>query len=111
METIKVWLKNLLHTNHRLMNNFLHKRCRMKIMGEMTKIGFVDKNGVDLKVGHTVKTFDSKGKKWIGKIVPEDPKRIVAHPFLKSGRTLYMFESNYGTWISDQKYASELEII
>lgn len=75
------------------------------------KIGFHDKNGKALMVGHRVKTFDSKGKEWIGKIVPVDPKTIAESSVVKNGGILYAFKSNYETWINDQEYASELEIV
>ena len=41
-------------------------------------IGFVDKNGLPLRENQVVKTFDRTGKKWIGKIVPVDPDRVIS---------------------------------
>ena len=74
------------------------------------KIGFKDKNGTDLHEGQTVQTFDKTGKKWRGKIVKVNPKHIVKSA-VEAGGILYAFKSNYETWISNQEYASELEII
>ena len=76
-----------------------------------TMIGFVDKNGLPLRENQVVKTFDRTGKKWIGEIVPVDPDRVISSSIMKSGGVLYAFESNYQTWINNQEYASELEII
>ena len=74
-------------------------------------IGFRDKNGKGLKVGHTARAYDRTGKEWIGKIVQVDPEKIVKSLVVKNGGILCAFRSNYETWINDQKYASELEII
>ena len=73
------------------------------------KIGFKDKNGNDLRVGQEVKTYDSKGNEWIGKIVPAS--RVVRSSIIDAGGVQYAFKSNYETWINDQAYASELEIM
>ena len=75
------------------------------------QIGFVDKNGKALKEGHMVQTFDNRGKKWIGHIVPVDPKKAINSSMVSAGKILYAFKSNYETWINDQDYTSELEII
>ena len=76
-----------------------------------TMIGFVDKNGKALKERQIIKTFYKTGKRWVGQIVRVDPKRILNSPITNDGGILYAFESNYQTWINDQRYASELEII
>jgi hypothetical protein len=73
------------------------------------KIGFTDQAGNDLCEGDKVITHDHTGKKWRGRIVKVDPNTITEHPFLKTGKTLYGFESsNLITWINDQEYASTL---
>jgi len=66
-------------------------------------IGFKDKNNKFLRVGQTVRTCDSKGKEWIGKIAACCPTPNHALSFA--------FRSNYDIFIHDQEYASELEII
>jgi hypothetical protein len=78
-----------------------------RVLGE--KIGFKDKVGEDLRVGHKVKTYDSKGKEWVGEIVPTSLKG--SSPIIRAGGIQYAFKSNYETWIHDQEYASELEIM
>jgi len=77
----------------------------------MKNIGFKDKNGDDLKEGHKVRTFDKTGKEWTGLIAPiKNPERA-SSPILRARGIQYAFRSNYDTWINDQKFASELEII
>ena len=75
----------------------------------MTKIGFEDKNGKDLCLNDWVKTYDSTGQEWQGKIVR------VSEPFTSpikaNGGIQCAFKSNYDTWIVNQEYASELEIM
>ncbi len=75
------------------------------------KIGFKDKNGRDLKIGQTCKTYDRTGKKWIGKIVPVNPLNINWSLIVDAGGIQYAFSANYETWINNQEYASTLEII
>jgi hypothetical protein len=75
------------------------------------KIGFKDKNGKDLRVGHRCRTYDSTGGEWFGTIVPVPTERIVESAIVKAGGIQYGFQSNYITWINNQKYASTLEVI
>lgn len=77
------------------------------------EIGFYDKNKIQIREGDTVQTFDKKGKRWVGTIIPEDPSKIVRSSVVENGGTLYVFKPSlsYGTWINDQNYASTLEII
>ena len=71
------------------------------------KTGFKDKNGKDLFVGDTVRTYDRKGKRWVGKIIVVNPKLVI-----RGSNPQFAFESkNYATWINNQEYASELEIL
>jgi len=77
----------------------------------MAKIGFFDKNGRDIRHGDKVVTKDSKGKTWVGSIVLVDQRGVIRSPVVEAGGIQYAFQSNYGTWINDQGYASELEIL
>lgn len=77
----------------------------------MKKIGFKDKNGNDLIEGQYVKTYDRKGKLWVGTIAKVPLDKIHRSPITEAGGIQYAFESNYQTWINTQEYASELEII
>ncbi len=75
------------------------------------KIGFKDKDGQDLKVGKTCRTYDRTGKEWIGTIVPVNPLNINRSSIVDAGGIQYAFSTNYETWINNQEYASTLEII
>ena len=74
-----------------------------------SQIDFKDMHGVDIRCGDTVRTYDKTGNKWVGCIQRVDSQTIV-NCSLKTG-VLYEFMSNYGTWITDQSYASTLEIV
>ena len=76
-------------------------------------IGFYDKNNMQICNGDTVQTFDKKGRKWIGVVIPEDPSKIIKSTVVENGGIQYVFKPpfSYGTWINDQKYASTLEIV
>ena len=74
-------------------------------------IGFRDKNGKGLKVGHIVLAHDKKDQAWIGKIVRVDPEKIIKSTIVDNGGIQCAFKSNYETWINNQEYASTLEII
>jgi hypothetical protein len=71
------------------------------------KIGFVDKNGIDILLDDACRTYDSTGKEWIGRIVRVDPCVLT----VGSDKLKYAFKSNYETWINNQEYASTLEIL
>lgn len=74
-------------------------------------IGFEDKNGMQLCLGQTVRTYDSRGKEWLGTIIAVALDRIGSSPITNSGGLQCAFRSNYETWINNQEYASQLEII
>ena len=75
------------------------------------KIGFKDKLGRDLREGQYVKTYDSKGKLWIGYIKPVNPEKIIKSKLVEEGKIQYCLKTNYETWINNQDYASKLIII
>lgn len=77
----------------------------------MRKIGFKDKNGIDIKEGDWAITYDRTGKKWIGQIVRVDPDKIIGSRIIDNGGIQYAFKSNYETWINNQEFASELEVL
>ena len=75
-------------------------------------IGFKDKKGLQLSEGDKIRTCDRTGKEWTGTIVKVDLKKIGKSPIVDKGKILYGFQSsNLLTWINDQNYASELEIV
>lgn len=75
----------------------------------MRFIGFRDKNGKPIKEGDQCITKDRTGKYWLGTIVKASG--VINSPIIQYGGMQYAFKSNYETWINNQEYASELEIL
>jgi len=89
-------------------------------------IGFVDKNGAEIKEGQKAKIIDSHGKVWLGIIrilrevrFRDGARRAEGSPFLSDysledvieNITYFVFTSKYDMRICDQGQASTLEII
>lgn len=87
-----------------VVNRFDKGYKNVKCKGEDT--GFIDKNNIKIKVGNKCKAFDKTGKEWIAKIEKREGNSI--HNNGKDN--IYVFASNYDTWLN-KDYAKELEII
>jgi len=67
-------------------------------MKKKYKTKFRDKNGRMIRTGDICRAFDSTGKEWIALIEYRKEDNV------------YVFASNYDTWLHDY-YARELEVI
>jgi len=70
------------------------------------KTGIFDKNGIEITLGDTLRTFDRTGKAWIGKVVLMDNTKLsvkkdgewkqVSHP-------QFALRTNYDTWLHPEQ--------
>jgi len=69
------------------------------------KTDLIDKNGEAIYVGDHLRTFDKKGKKWIGQVVIIDPKTVI-----KGKSPQYALRTNYLTWLHPE-HRMDYEIV